>query len=280
MLYRNAIGAVSLALLLCVPFAGARAFDDSKYPDFNGQWKRPPGIANQFDISKPQARGQQVPLTPEYQAVFEAGLADQALGGQGNDPTYICIPDGMPRVMNVIFPMEIIITPNTTYMLIEYLTQQRRIYTDGRDWPKDFEPSFTGYSIGKWTDADASGRYQTLEVETRLLKGPRTYDPSGAPLHPDNESVVTERIYLDKANHDLLHDDITTVDHALTRPWTVNKRYVRVANPIWVESSCSEGNPHVRIGKESYMLGAEGVLMPAKKGQKPPDLRYFNQPQK
>jgi hypothetical protein len=280
MLYRNAIGAVCLALVVCVPIAGARAFDESKYPDLNGQWRRPPGIGNQFDTSKPQARGQQVPLTPEYQAVFEAGLADQALGGQGNDPTYTCIPDGMPRVMNVIFPMEIVITPNTTYMLIEYLTQQRRIYTDGRSWPKDFEPSFTGYSIGKWTDADPNGRYQTLEVETRLLKGPRTYDPSGAPLHPDNESVVTERIYLDKANHDILHDDITTVDHALTRPWTVNKRYVRVPNPIWVESSCSEGNPHVRIGKESYMLGADGLLMPAKKGQTPPDLKYFNQPQK
>jgi hypothetical protein len=181
----------------------------------------------------------------------------------------------MPRVMNVIFPMEVIITPNTTYMLVEYLTQQRRIYTDGRDWPKDFEPSFTGYSIGKWVEPDTSGRYQALEVETRLLKGPRTYDPSGAPLHPDNESVVKERIYLDKANPDLMHDDITTYDHALTHPWTVNKRYVRVRNPIWVESSCSEGNPHVKIGNESYMLGADGSLMPAKKGQKPPDLRYF-----
>ena len=278
MLYRNAIGAIWLALVLAGAITGARAFDESKYPDFNGQWKRPAGIANQFDISKPQGRAQQVPLTPEYQAIFEAGLADQKAGGQGNDPTYICIPDGMPRVMNVIFPMEIVITPKTTYMMIEYLTQLRRIYTDGRDWPKDFEPSFTGYSIGKWTDADAGGRYQTLEVETRLLKGPRTYDPSGAPLHPDNESVVTERIYLDKSDPNVLHDDITTVDHALTRPWTVNKRYVRVNNPIWFEASCAEGNPHLRIDGQNYMLSADGHLMPAKKGQMPPDLRYFNQP--
>jgi len=280
MLYRNEIGAIWLALVLGGSMTGARAFDESKYPDFNGQWKRPAGIANQFDISKPQGRAQQVPLTPEYQAIFEAGLADQKAGGQGNDPTYICIPDGMPRVMNVIFPMEIVITPKTTYMMIEYLTQLRRIYTDGRDWPKDFEPSFTGYSIGKWTDADAGGRYQTLEVETRLLKGPRTYDPSGAPLHPDNESVVTERIYLDKSDPNVLHDDITTVDHALTRPWTVNKRYVRVNNPIWVEASCAEGNPHLRIDGQNYMLSADCHLMPAKKGQMPPDLRYFNQPQK
>ena len=277
MLYRNSIGAMALATAMIAAMAGAQAHDEKKYPDFGGQWKRPPGIANQFDISKPQRLGQVPPLTREYQLKWEAGLQDQNLGGQGTDPTFSCIPDGMPRVMNVIFPMEVIVTPNTTYMLIEYLTQQRRIYTDGRDWPKDFEPSFTGYSIGKWVEPDASGRYQALEVETRLLKGPRTYDPSGAPLHPDNESVVKERIYLDKANPDILHDEITTFDHALTHPWKIVKNYVRVQNPIWFESICAEGNEHVRIGKENYMMSADGYLMPAKKGQAPPDLRYFDQ---
>jgi hypothetical protein len=271
---RNLLGAAVLMGALAVG-TSASAFDDSKYPDFNGQWKRPPGIANQYDISKPQGAAQHVPLTPEFQKVFEDGLADQKLGGQGNDPTYTCIPDGMPRAMNVIFPMEIVVTPNTTYMMIEYLTQLRRIYTDGRSFPEDFEPSFMGYSIGHWTDADAGGNYKTLEVETRLLKGPRTYDPSGAPLHPDNQSIINERIYLDAKDHNLLHDDITTRDHALTRPYTVNKRYVRVPKPIWFESDCNEGNPHLKIQNQNYMLSADGYLMPAKKGQKPPDLRYF-----
>src|SRR6266853_610779 len=154
-------------MLAAVPIiaaaAGAQAFDQSNYPDLMGQWKRPAGVGNQWDTSKPPRRGQQAPLTPEYQAVLEANLADQALGGQGTDPTYTCIPDGMPRAMNVIFPMEIVVTPKTTYIMIEYLTMLRRIYTDGRDWPKDFEPSFMGYSIGKWTDEDANGRYNTLE---------------------------------------------------------------------------------------------------------------------
>src|ERR1700686_5530134 len=228
------ISALALATALLMTATGARAFDDSKYPDLSGQWKRPPGVSNQYDTSKPRT-AEEAPLTPEYQKIFEANLKDQAEGGQGTDPTYTCIPDGMPRAMNVIFPMEVVVTPKTTYIMIEYLTMLRRIYTDGRAWPKDFEPSFTGYSIGKWVDADASGRYQALEVETRLLKGPRTYDPSGAPLHPDNESVVKERIYLDAADPNPMHDDITTFDHALTHPWTVNKRYVRVSNPIWVE---------------------------------------------
>jgi hypothetical protein len=272
---RTLLCAAVLVGALALGAGGAFAFDDSKYPDFAGQWKRPHGIANQYDISKPQGAAQQVPLTPEFQKIFEAGLADVKLGGQGNDPTYVCIPDGMPRAMNVIFPMEIVVTPNTTYMMIEYLTQLRRIYTDGRSFPADFEPSFMGYSIGRWVDPDASGRYQALEIETRLLKGPRTYDPSGAPLHPDNQTIVNERVYLDANDHNVLHDDITTRDHALTRPYTVNKRFVRVANPIWVESDCNEGNPHVRIQNQNFMLSAEGFLMPAKKGQQPPDLKYF-----
>ena len=134
-----------------------------------------------------------------------------------------------------------------------------------------------GYSIGKWIDEAGSGQYNLLEVETRDMKGPRSYDPSGIPLHSDNQTVVKERIYLDKSNPEILRDEITTIDNALTRPWTIIKNYRRVRNPIWVESVCMEANPHVRIGKENYMMSADGYLMPAKKNQAPPDLRYFNQ---
>ena len=221
---------------------------------------------------------QEAPLTAEYQAIFEANLADQAAGGQGTDPTYTCLPDGMPRAMNVIFPMEIIIQPNVTHIMIEYLSMLRRIYTDGRQWPNDKDPSFMGYSIGKWIDEDGDGRFETLEVETRDLKGPRAFDASGIPLHADNQTVIKERIYLDKANSNILHDEVTTIDHALTRPWTVIKSYHRVPNPIWIEAICAEGNQHVRIGSEIYMLSAEGLLMPAKKNQPLPDLKYFKQP--
>ncbi len=274
MWHRNMIRLTILAAALLGVSAGAQAFDDSKYPDWSGQWSRPGGV--NWDPGKPRGPGQEAPLTPEYQALYEANLKDQAEGGQGDDPTYTCIPDGMPRAMNVVFPMEIVIMPKTTYMMIEYLGMLRRIYTDGRAWPKDAEPSFMGYSIGKWIDEDGDGRYDTLEIETRNLKGPRVYEPTGIPLHADNETIVQERISLDKSNPDILHDRVTTIDHALTRPWTVEKTYNRERNPIWIESDCAEGNQHVRIGGEDYMLGADGYLMPAKKGQRAPDLKYFN----
>jgi hypothetical protein len=277
MFARSLIGAMTLAVALATTNASAQVFDPSKYPDIMGQWKRPPGVANQWDTSKPPRRGQEPPLTPEYQAVFEANLADQALGGQGSDPTYTCIPDGMPRAMNVIFPMEIVITPKTTYVMIEYLTMLRRIFTDARDFPIGFEPSFMGYSIGKWIDEDKDGKFDVLEVETRLLKGPRAFDQA-TPLHTDNKTVVKERIFLDKANPDILHDEVTTFDNALTRPWTVMKNYVRERNPIWVEAICAEGTQLLRIEGKPFMLSADGELMPAKKGQAAPSLRYFDQP--
>ena len=276
---RSSIGAIALAGMMITAAADARAFDETKYPDWSGQWRRPAGVGNQWDTSSPPRKGQ-APLTAEYRAIYEANLADQAAGGQGTDPTYTCIPDGMPRAMNVIFPMEIIIQPHVTHMLIEYLSMVRRIYTDGRDWPEDTEPSFMGYSIGKWLDTRGRGRYDVLQIETRNLKGPRSFDASGIPLHADNQTVVKERIYLDDADPNILRDEVTTIDNALTSPWTVIKNYHRVRKPVWVEAICAEGNQHVRIGKENYMLSADGSLMPAKKGQAPPDLRYFDQPRK
>src|SRR6266849_5541273 len=240
---RSVIAALTLAATLSLPIAEARAFDESKYPDFSGQWRRPPGIAIQWDQTKPLGRGQQAPLTPEYQKVFEASMADQAAGGQGNDPPARCMPFGLPRIMSVIFPMEILVTPNTTHILFDYALP-RRIFTDGRPWPKEIEPTFYGYSIGKWVDEDGDGRYDVLEIETRGFKGPRSYEATGIPLHEDSESIITERLYVDKADPNLLHDDITVVDNGLTRPWTVMKTYRRNANPqpFWIDYICAEGN--------------------------------------
>jgi hypothetical protein len=284
MLYRSLIGAAALmAVLLATPIA--QAFDESKYPDLKGQWRRAdPGnrlvIGLAFDSSKPFGRGEEAPLTPEYQAIYEANLADMAKGGQGIDPTFTCLAPGMPRIMIAYAPMEVVVTPDTTYILMEHVHDNRRIHTDGRSFPAnmDDDPQFAGYSVGKWLDTDGDGRYDTLEVETRGMKGPRVFDASGIPLHSDNQTVVKERIYVDKADRNLLHDEITTIDNALTRPWAVTKNYRRVATgkPIWWrEDVCAEGNNHVGIGKENYFLSGDGLLMPAKKDQAPPDLRYF-----
>jgi hypothetical protein len=183
----------------------------------------------------------------------------------------------MPRAMNVYTPMEIVVTPDTTYILIDHIHDSRRIFTDGRDWTSDIEPSYAGYSIGHWVDTAGNGPFDLLEVETRFFKGPRALETTGLPLHHDNQTIVREKIFFDAANAGILHDEITTFDHAFTRPWTVLKSYRRNAGapPVWPEHVCAEGNQHVEIAKESYFLSADGHLMPTKKGQAPPDLRYF-----
>jgi hypothetical protein len=281
---RTVVGASTLlAATLLMTTLSAQAFDDAKYPDLSGQWVAIRlGVGGQpaFDPTKPWGRGQQAPLTPEYQKVLDASLAEQAKGNQGNWQSGVsCLPTGMPTMMTLYRPMEIIVLPETTYIRIDHTHQShRRIFTDGRDWPKDPEPSFRGYSIGKWIDTDGDGKYDVLEIETRHLKGPRALDPAGMPVHEDNQSIVKERIYFDKADPSRLNNEITLIDNAFTRPWTVLKQYRRVAEkyPDWPEDSCDlEGM--IKVGKETYFKSGDGTIMPTGKDQPPPDLRYFQQ---
>ena len=264
----------------------ARAADDAKYPDWKGQWTRfaAAGLTAPLghDQTKRGGLGQEAPLTDEYRAILRESLKDQANGGLGNFPTARCFPAGMPHMLMAFGPQEYIVTPETTYILINWDDHNRRIYTDGRDWPADLEPTYAGYSIGKWIDEDGDGRYDVLEVETRGFKGPRAYDATGLPLHFDNQSIFKERIHLDKANPNILHNEITVIDHALTWPWTVDKKYLRNPNPRphWGQTFCTEGSNYVVIGKEEYFLSGDGFLMPARKDQAPPDLRYFKQTRK
>jgi hypothetical protein len=273
---RSLIGAIVSAASLVVVAGHARAHDDAKYPAFAGQWLRAAGA--QWDPSMPRGLGQKAPLTPEYQAILEANLAEQKSGSQTYNSQVKCRPGGLPRMMIAYEPIEVIVTPETTYIWVEQMGEFRRIYTDGRNWPDNPQPAFKGYSIGRWEDADGDGRYDTLVVETRYLRGPRTFDADGTPLHKDNQSIITERIYLDQADPSILYDQVTTVDHALTRPWTVTRRYKREPKPLWPENLCVD-NHHLELGAESYFVSDDGFLMPTRKDQPPPDLRKFSESQ-
>src|ERR1700687_2399644 len=165
MRFRASISIVIAGLLASI--ATAQAFDDAKYPDLFGVWRRVnlrPGGQPGFDQTKPWGRGQEAPLVPEYQKVLEDSIADQARGGQGhNFDRARCLPTGMPHMMT-FGPFEFTVTPETTYILIENPRDYRRIFTDGRDWPKWIEPTYVGYSIGRWIDEDGRGAYDVLEV--------------------------------------------------------------------------------------------------------------------
>jgi len=272
--------ALAASLVTAVP---AAAFDDGGYPDWSGAWRRipVPGVTGQpgYDQTRKIGPAQGAPLTAEAEAVMKASMADQAKGGQGNYPTAVCLSPGMPRIMTPYGTMEFVITPATTHIFIEHVHDSRRIFTDGRAFPAGLVPTLQGYSIGKWIDSDGDGRFDTLEVETRGLRGPRALDATGMPLFSDPDSRVLERISLDRSRPNVLLDELTTIDSALTRPWTVVKKYDRdpKETPTWSEENCAESNGHVVIRGQDYFLAADGNLMPTAKGQPGPDLRFFTQ---
>jgi hypothetical protein len=262
--------------LLMLETASACAHDEARFPDWSGQWSRvPDGGVPRYDPSRP-LHAQGAPLKAEYQALHEASKRDIAGGRFGRDMNYRCFPSSMPRMMTGISFMEFLISPSVTHVLFEQLMfPARRVYTDGRTWPSKSEPSFTGYSIGKWVDTDADGMYDVLEVETRNIRSPKVWDQTGMPMADDNDAIVTERIYQDKNNSDLLLNEMTTIDNSLTRPWSATKRYRRSKNVMWVDYACVDGNPYIVIEGEAYVLGIDGKLSPTRKDQPLPDLRHF-----
>jgi len=157
MLLRRSTCAVAVTLAATLMMVGAvQAIDTTKYPDWKGAWARwaPPNSARDpgnggtgftaggqpsFDQTKPWGLGQQAPLTPEYQKVLEDSIADQEKGGEGNffDHAVRCMPGGMPLMTIAFTPLEFVVTPATTYILIGGSEHFRRIFTDGRDWPTD-----------------------------------------------------------------------------------------------------------------------------------------------
>src|SRR2546421_168291 len=104
-------------------------------------------------------------------------------------------------------------------------------------WDRVGVPNWTPAGTPPFTseEEDGDGKLDVLEVETRHLLNPRVYDASGLPFHTDGKTIVKERIYLDKADKDILYDEITVFDNALTRPWSITKKAKRSpkARPLW-----------------------------------------------
>src|SRR5260370_3199623 len=167
MRYPASTCAVALATGLLATSAIAQVVDFGKYPDFKGKWDRTGPPNNWRQLAGPP------PLTPEYQKVYDASVADQRAGRPGNWPSTFCLPEGMPAMMNLYNPMEIIVTPETTYILMSHNNDvYRRIYTHRPDWPTHAPRPPRGYSVGKALHEDHHGRYHELGMQTRLLRDP------------------------------------------------------------------------------------------------------------
>lgn len=137
-------------------------------------------------------------------AVYEADI---------NDPlSTVCDPTGFPRqVMYETRPFQVVQTPNQVLILYMFEKRWRVIWTDGRPLPKDPDPRWYGYSVGRWQDDS------TFVVNTVGLDDRTWLDNSGNPHSSDLK--VEERYH--RVNHDLMELTVTLDDPtAYTRPWT------------------------------------------------------------
>ena len=163
------------------------------------------------------------PMRPEAVAVLREHLP-------GTNPADSCLPLGIPFAFLVSEPDKIVQTPGLTIMMFESADAHRQIYTDGRPLPKDPEPAWLGYSVGKWEG-------DTLVVETAGFNDRTWLDGMG---HPHSEALrVVERY----RRRDFGHMDVqVTFDDPkmYTKPFSIKFTQRLLADSDILEFFCAE----------------------------------------
>ena len=155
------------------------------------------------------------PLTPLGERMFRANKPGRGITevpvGLTNDPLDSCDPAGFPRSnLFELRAVQIVQTSNQVLILYEYQRVWRVIWTDGRELPKDPDPTLYGYSVGKWVD-DTTFVVQTVGLEEKTW-----LDNSGDPHSSDLR--VEERFH--RVNRDTLDLTVTIDDPKVyTKPW-------------------------------------------------------------
>jgi hypothetical protein len=242
-----AIGPAMLALLL----AGAGQAQEmgratpyaevTQWPDWSGVWSPGVGAGSRTTATPPK-------LTPEGQrqlAAFEAGKAE---GRNLQTQAANCVPNGMPGIMRLPYPIEFVYSPGRVNILIETYSEIRRIYVDGRPLPEDPDPFFNGHSVGRWEG-------DTLVVETVGISPQVSVIPG---LRATGQTRFRERIT--RVAHDRLVDEITIIDPTLfAEPYVMVQNYT--LQPGWEmrEYVCQENNRDAadEDGRPSMDLGED-----------------------
>jgi len=196
--------------------------------DLSGVWEHPPTKFGNIQAYRDAAPNDPFPsLTPWGQAKFDTykpGFGPRTVAqDEENDPITKCDPQGFPRAFTQENPepMEIVQVPGRILQFVEWNHVWRVIWMDGRKLPKDLEPTWYGYSVGRWEG-------NTLVIDTAGLDDRTWLDPFGDP-HSD-EMHVEERYR--RVDHDTLEISMTIDDpKTYTKPWLmINKRLLKL-NP-------------------------------------------------
>jgi hypothetical protein len=217
--------------------AAAPAAAGARVPDFSGVWRtiNPPAAPREGTTLRwLPAPGELPPYTPAYQARFQKVQDSRESGSEETEPVARCLPPGMPYFMLAQYGLEIVQGKDKIALFSEWMDTYRRIFLDGRAMPKDLDPSYSGYSTGKWEG-------DTLVVDTVNLRDDTVLDRYGSP-HSDAMKIV-ERIRL--KDPETLEDQMTITDpKAFTKPWVVTHAYRRQkpgGNDELHDNTCTEG---------------------------------------
>ena len=165
------------------------------------------------------------PLTPWGQARLDAArplVGPKAIPGEENSPSLKCDPDGPPKLLNHPNPFEIVQIPGRVFMFFEEEHIWRTIWADGRALPKDPDPSYLGYAVGKWEG-------DTFVVVTIGFNDKQWVDPYGNPR--SEQTHLTERYR--RLNHDTLELQVTIDDpKSYTKAW-VSPPKLHKLEPGW-----------------------------------------------
>jgi hypothetical protein len=173
-------------------------------PDFSGIWKTPTGRY----LANLAADGVEVSMQPWAEKVYRERQANF-----GRDrPSAACLPHSVTDFDAHITPRKIVQTKDLLVMLFEGYHTFRQIPTDGRAFPREVEPAWFGYSVGKW-------ERDTLVVETVGVNEKTWLDDAG---HPHSDALrIHERFRRTDFGH--MTVQITIDDpKAYLKPWTVS----------------------------------------------------------
>jgi hypothetical protein len=194
-------------------------------PKLAGLWRPSPGLV--ADAAKNLKPGE-VPFQSWAEELYKYRRATNSK----DDPTANCIVGGVPRSDFVGYPFKILQEPEMVVILYEAVHSYRQIFTDGRELPKDPNPAWFGYSVGRWEG-------DTFVVTTTGFNDKGWIDNAGKPA--TEKLRVTERFI----RKDFGHMDIEiTIDDpkAYTKPWTVTQPLAFQADTELLEYICNENN--------------------------------------
>jgi hypothetical protein len=211
-------------------------------PDLSGIW-RP---ANPLPCNGVTLICGDLPISPQFRNIG-AGLKEpipyrqwaidrMKSKGLTDDPYVRCITPGGPRMHLLPTMKKVIQTPALLAILDEYNANYRQIFTDGRPFPEDPQPSYAGYSVGKWVG-------DTLVVESIGYRDDQWLDSAGSPL--TEAAKVTERFR--RPNFGTLEIEITIDDQkAYTKPWTVTVTQDLAPDTELLDANCLENEKDVQ----------------------------------